>query len=1239
MSRLQTIENRLSEINETVFQELCDSFLILRNSNYASFVRAGSQTGKQKTIKGTPDSFFLLPDGKYIFIEYSTNISAGVKKLKEDIEKCLDQKKTGIPIESIKEIVLCMNFNLKSGEVNQLNFLLKDKHIKLTLITLDLLAIELHLQHRDLVQQYLDLVFDTGQIVSLESFIQEYNKASNGIATPLDNSFMHREEEKSELKSAIHSYDFVILSGAAGVGKTKLSIETIRELLIDHTNYKAYCISYKNFDLLEDLYNYFNSNKDYLLFVDDANRIDAFNQILGFYKVPRKGKLKIVITVRDYALSEIKNLCSNLSQKVLDIEKLKDEQIVDIIKAEPFNILNDKYQNEIIAIADGNPRLAIMAALLAIEKQDLSVMHNVSELFERYFTTFINDKINIEDKFTIQCLGIISFFHTLPYKNKESIKSVTDQFKINYYELVEKIEKLEKWELVEIRYDYVKVPEQNISNYFFYLAFIEREYLSFEILLERFYATNAERLKECVIAANNSFGSEKVMKKVRPALVKYLNSNVNPEKNLEFLKDFWFYLQNEAFEYLYETIMALPDADVQEYNTFYEKNQFVYNKNSVIELIGNYFNFPMELTSSIELAFEFVRKQPEHLPELIYKIRETFLFEMEDQRYGFYRQLTLFESLINGVKSGDVLYSVAFFELAKSFLKFTFEVVKAGRGDKITFYNYELPYVEELKTFRKQIWETVNNHFDLEKALSLDLLLTYCEEYTDNKEIVCFDKGYILIFIERHLNPGVFEHCLFVQKYLGFLKRHLITDYYIDTLRIKYRNELYEMYLRIHWDRFRDKEMYEFEDYDEYDYLKEQEIRKSSLLHSKEEVSKFLEDYIYLQGFIKNSWNQNKVLDIIVDENYNHNIQIGQTLLEVIVDKNSNLNYVPYLVIVNHFNKSELVKEFMELLESRPFANRLKWVIAFYENIEPSYLEKNQVNRFNELIKIIDETAYIHFGNLTHLQSIEKNLYKDLLETVTALNKERTNKIRIECRNDSLLSYLNFNIDIEVIKEMYIQQFLLDSYFDYKGKIFKHILRIDPNYLLEFTGSIYSEEDKKFKKRNGLGLIWDIENIEKYLESVIDFTLEKELFFGITEHFCNVFFDDIDTQKIGRAREFILEYVKKNHQNIKKMNVIMDIIHNTRSEWFSDVLTTFVFHNQDLNVFSKIWWLKRRRSLSGDQLFSDLEAAEWRNILDIISQMDLGIKLIPIKKFLATTIEHLREYAEEERKERFLSKN
>ena len=87
MGRYQSVQNALISINETVFQDLCDNFLFARGERYIAFSRTGSQVGKQKTIKGTPDSYFLLENGKYVFVEYSTNVTQGVEKLLKDINK------------------------------------------------------------------------------------------------------------------------------------------------------------------------------------------------------------------------------------------------------------------------------------------------------------------------------------------------------------------------------------------------------------------------------------------------------------------------------------------------------------------------------------------------------------------------------------------------------------------------------------------------------------------------------------------------------------------------------------------------------------------------------------------------------------------------------------------------------------------------------------------------------------------------------------------------------------------------------------------------------------------------------------------------------------------------------------------------------------------------------------------------------------------------------------------------
>ena len=113
---LQKIQNALININETVFQDLGDCYFYAKSGICGTINRRGSQVGKQKTKKGTPDTSILLPNGKYILIEYSTNITKGVTKLLSDVSNCLDYSKTGILLNDIEKIIICFNFNLKSSE-------------------------------------------------------------------------------------------------------------------------------------------------------------------------------------------------------------------------------------------------------------------------------------------------------------------------------------------------------------------------------------------------------------------------------------------------------------------------------------------------------------------------------------------------------------------------------------------------------------------------------------------------------------------------------------------------------------------------------------------------------------------------------------------------------------------------------------------------------------------------------------------------------------------------------------------------------------------------------------------------------------------------------------------------------------------------------------------------------------------------------------------------------------------
>ena len=105
MSKINQIESKLLELDGGTFQKLADSYL--HKKGYEQINPLGSVVGIDKSRKGSPDTFIPLPNGKYIFAEYTTQQVGVFKKLKGDLKKCFNEAKTGISVSKIEEIVIC----------------------------------------------------------------------------------------------------------------------------------------------------------------------------------------------------------------------------------------------------------------------------------------------------------------------------------------------------------------------------------------------------------------------------------------------------------------------------------------------------------------------------------------------------------------------------------------------------------------------------------------------------------------------------------------------------------------------------------------------------------------------------------------------------------------------------------------------------------------------------------------------------------------------------------------------------------------------------------------------------------------------------------------------------------------------------------------------------------------------------------------------------------------------------
>jgi tRNA uridine 5-carbamoylmethylation protein Kti12 len=129
------------------------------------------------------------------------------------------------------------------------------------------------------------------------------------LTTTLRTNFHFRADEKDNLLSLIQDKSLIIISGKAGVGKSRIAIECYQQYTKENNKYKAYCIFNKETGLFDDIKSYFSDSGDFLIFVDDANRISGFKYIVQLLQTKRSDQnFKIIVTVRDYALDEVKKI-------------------------------------------------------------------------------------------------------------------------------------------------------------------------------------------------------------------------------------------------------------------------------------------------------------------------------------------------------------------------------------------------------------------------------------------------------------------------------------------------------------------------------------------------------------------------------------------------------------------------------------------------------------------------------------------------------------------------------------------------------------------------------------------------------------------------------------------------------------------------------------------------------------------------------------------------------------------
>jgi hypothetical protein len=1157
------IEKYLQAVDQATFQKMMNHLLHLEG--YKFFGSPGSVIGKNKTSKGTPDSFF--EDGEnFAFCEFTTQERLEGKesffqKLEKDVDHCFDTAKTGIPKSKITTVILGFTEKLTPSQVATLKSRVQTHNstAQLKLYSIQEIPFRI-LYYPGFAEKYITGVKTTnGTLYTLPDFLKTTEK---GLQPSLINDFTGREDEIEMAENYLANADLLILTGFQGVGKSKLAVHLLGHL--EKQGFEPRVIASSPVPLWDDLQNFLHPGHKYAIVFDDANKaLPNLDYLLHFMNQREDGSIKVIITVRDYVRHELNRLILDKHFFELHINPLEEDKLRDIIRnAWPGGQhLPPALFEKIVGLANGNPRLALMAIKSIQQPAPSNFLENVAALYDQYFNKIATEISFLKEPNKLRALGILSFFNVMDRQDNQLKDTLEKEFGINWSELWETFILLEQSELIDLfANETAKISDQVLNTYAFYKTFFDEKtaLIPYEKWVLTFLKNYPSKVRKSLIDSINTFGFTELRNTVNSFLIKVQPHLASSEDlSYEFYSCFWFYKEVDTLLFIRNWVNGLEEevAEVEELN-FSFKNQNLGYKPPIIDLLLNFWEHDTPfLEEALKLGLTLLFKQPQSLPPLLKELKEKLSFKHHDYYNGYHKQHTLFKFLTDktyGSPKQEMVDQI-FLSIAGIFLSWQYHQFRSSSDSSFMVYNFNLVKTTALMDLRKTILTRI---FDLLSTCPKESLAAL-NNYTWSGpgfdiSVLADEQQWFSQMLASNLSPGNFTHAKIIKDYVDRLKREKISI-----------TQDWSAFLNT--DLMKTAELFTFNLTDEEERLSIQEAEQKK----RQRLSELVKGKDF--GFIVNLLSEVQKLYVTDDTHYpetalgylfnalaDENIDLYKQVIAHILTTQYKFKYSYNTIIYYPLKKKLLDKEeFYRLINQCEYPHKQHWKKIFFEALDE--LEVNEflffefvsfLNSLNEPISLYSVKEYYKFESA--YQAYKEKLppiadhHGNVITYIVTILMNKTNDITVNFGYDFCTDCKEFFVsNPELLKKVYFYQDSVIHHYDFASKEMKAVAELDENFVLDYIKKRSKDSDFLTFRTDDLKLsfIWDLPNYEAIADGIMEAIIQKSPLFSDFEHPANVLFNALHTDEPKtKALAYISRFIQLYHDQVQHSAIIMNVV-------------------------------------------------------------------------------------------------